>query len=81
MRKVADNINDRPIAHIETMMVVRTHTPIMSGTPGQSFGQCIDRHLEEMAMAGHDVQSIELTIEEDIWKDFIKEVQKDGVDR
>jgi hypothetical protein len=60
-----------PFGCIETVMLVRTHTSVVIGDGhSRSLGEVVDRHLEEMAMSGNEVQSFTLHIDEKQWRDF-----------
>lgn len=60
-----------PVAFFETVKVVRELTSLRAGSEtGLSFGQALDKHLEEQARLGNEVKSVMLEINETYWNDF-----------
>lgn len=60
-------MNTQPIAYLETIKIVREHAPIMAGGEYDTMGSMIDRHLQQCAEAGQEVQEIKLAFNDEQW--------------
>lgn len=70
------------IGGIEIKKVVRQHVPLYAGeSGGLTMGAMIDKHMEEAALAGEEVQSLSFELTEDYWQSFAKAVHESSTPR
>ncbi len=62
------------IGGFEIVKIVRQFVPIKPGEGGRSMGEALDAQLEEAAMNGDEIRSIELTVSESWWNDYAAKV-------
>lgn len=56
-------------AHLAITRTITDHNPLeLSNRGDMTIGEAIDRHLQKALAAGHIVQDIRLTFEEEVWR-------------
>lgn len=73
----SDDAPPHPVAHLTITKVVREHIPFATEREaGGTFGEVLDEHLIQQALAGHEVQSFEVEIDPKYWASFAEDIRR-----